>query len=129
MKTATAKKHLTELHAEITGWKNESKLMRDELKAFQLQLTEILAKNTHVTVTAEGEHFQNQFIRHNEVADELLHELNSADHLIAEKAKGNSSADHILMDDHVELRDKMETQARLFAALKTEYKQFLAKWL
>lgn len=124
----STKKHINELHAEINEWKGQIELVRDELKTFKDQLGKILAGNTGGEAVAEGEHFQNQFIRQGEVSDELYHELKLADHDLAEKAKGNNSADHILVDDHTALRDKATTYTRLFNDLKNEYHGYLEKW-
>jgi hypothetical protein len=126
--TTITKKHVSELHSEIIQWKSQVDLERDELKIFNHALAEILSKNTESEATTDAEHFQNQFIRHGEVCDELYHELKATDDSYAHKMKGNSSSGHVLLDDQVELRDKMNTNTRLFLELKAEYLLFLEKW-
>ncbi|MEK0814352.1 hypothetical protein OSI40_25380, partial [Mycobacterium ulcerans] len=75
-------KHLPELHQDINTWKTEVKFVRDDVKKLQRRLAEVAAKNTHREVLAQVEHFQNQFIRQLEVADELFHDLKQVENKI-----------------------------------------------
>jgi len=121
------KKHMKDLHAEISTWKSDVALVRDELVTFKTELADIASKNSAGEVQKHVEHFQNQFIRQAEVSDELFHDLKLADNAMAEMAAGNPASDHVLLDDHTDLRAKAETYNKLFSELKTEYRAFLAK--
>ena len=61
-KTSNPKKHIDELHFEHRIWTNNMKFYRDELKIFENRLEELVTRNTKLEVTAQIEHFQNQFI-------------------------------------------------------------------
>ena|SRR5665213_95715 len=123
------KKPITELHNEITEWKSDIGLVRDEISAFQKELKEIVNKNNNKEAMKGVEHFQNQFIRQLEVSDELMHDLHIADHKLAEKAQLSADSNLILKEDDAQLRDKVETYNKLFRELENDYHQFLEKWM
>ncbi len=123
------KKPITELHNEITEWKSDIGLVRDEISAFQKELKEIVNKNNNKEAMKGVEHFQNQFIRQLEVSDELMHDLHIADHKLAEKAQLSVDSNLILKEDDAQLRDKVETYNKLFRELENDYHQFLEKWM
>lgn len=121
------KKHIQELHSEIQDWKSQLQFVKDTTQTLMKELAEVAQKNNHHEVTAQVESFQNRFIRQNEVCDELNHEVKQADKSLAEKAVGNPAADHVLVEDMTELRDRTETNFRLFSELRNEYQSFLSK--
>jgi hypothetical protein len=126
----TNNKHITDLHKEITEWKSNIEFTRDELKTYQNRLAEVAAKNNETEVMAEVEKYQNKFIRQFEVADELFHDLKIKDANYAELVKSNPVAsDRRLTDDHVELRDKVETYVKLYSEDKSNFNSFISKWL
>ncbi|MBD0296390.1 MAG: hypothetical protein ICV84_14515, partial [Flavisolibacter sp.] len=71
----------------------------------------LLKKNNKKEVAAQVEHFQNQFIRHKEVIDELKHNLGVAERqlkafVLDVQGMGLPS---IKMDNHPELRKEVQT--------------------
>jgi len=120
---------VTELHAEISGWKSDIQLVQAEIATFQDQLDEIASKNSHEEVLKGVEHFQNQFTRQLEVSDELMHDLHLAEHGLAEQTANNRDSEHILTPVNADLRDRAETYNNLFADLKNDYRSFLEKWM
>lgn len=124
----TAQKYLHELHAEHNEFLSVLAFAKDEIKTFKNRLDEVVTANNKAEVMAQVEHFENQFIRHNEVIDELKHEIHECEVKIAKLAESNNVAtDHRKADDHVELRDQMETFNKIYAELKDEFKRFLEK--
>jgi len=117
------------LHDEITQWKSNVELVRSEISTFQKQLSEIARKNNHEDVMKGIEHFQNQFTRHLEVSDELMHNLHAADHELAEKAKKVGNSDKIFIKENAGLRGQAEIYNKLFLELKNEFHLFLEKWM
>jgi hypothetical protein len=127
MNTAS-QKYIHELHAEHNNYLSTLAFAKDEIKTFNNRLSEIVTANTKQDILAQVEHFQNQFIRHNEVIDELNHEVHECETRIAKIAESNNVAtDHRKVDDHADLRDQMETFDHIFSELKTEFKSFLEK--
>jgi hypothetical protein len=121
-------KYLSELHAEHNEWKQKLNFVKDEIKTYKNRLSEVVSKNSKTDVLAPAEHFQNQFIRHNEVIDELIHDINSEEHKIVENAKVNNVAtDHRSAPENMKLVDRMETFDKIYSDLKDEYLTFLTK--
>lgn len=124
----TTQKYIHELHAEHTEFLSILAFAKDEIKTFKTRLSEVVVANTKQDVMAQVEHFENQFLRHNEVIDELKHEIHESEVKIAKLAEANNVAtDHRKTDDHTELRDQMETFNKIYGELKTEFKTFLEK--
>lgn len=124
----TAQKYLHELHAEHNEFLSIIAFAKDEIKTFKNRLDEVVTANNKAEVMAQVEHFENQFIRHNEVIDELKHEIHECEVKIAKLAESNNVAtDHRKADDHVELRDQIETFNKIYAELKDDFKRFLEK--
>lgn len=123
-------KQATDLHDEIAEWKNMISLVRDELKGFNSSLEDVAKKTTSSDVKPYIEHFQNQFIRQNEVSDELFHDLKQVDKAVKLRAEGveESEVDHLIENDQAALRDRTESYQRIFNELKSEYNSFLTKY-
>lgn len=128
METKVAPKYLHELHAEHNQFLSELALAKDEIKSYQNRLSEVVSANTGLEVLAQVEHFQNQFIRHKEVIDELNAQIHHREKDIAQMAQSNNIAtDRRKADDHTELRDGMDQFKKIFGELRMEYLKFLAK--
>jgi chromosome segregation ATPase len=124
----TSQKYIHELHAEHNEFLSVLAFAKDEIKTFKTRLNEVVTANNKQEVMAQVEHFENQFLRHNEVIDELKHEIHECEVRIAKLAEENNVAtDHRKTDDHAELRDQMETFNKIYSELKTEFKKFLEK--
>ena len=127
MNTAS-QKYIHELHTEHNTYLSTLAFAKDEIKTFNNRLSEIVMANTKLEILAQVEHFQNQFIRHNEVIDELKHDVHEYEVRIARIAESNNVAtDHKKVEDHTELRDQMDTFNHIFSELKNEFKLFLEK--
>ena len=120
-------KYIHELHAEHKGWIEELNFASDEIRTYENRLAELLRANNKAEITSKAEHFQNQFIRHREVIDELTHDIHECEKRITEEAQANNVAtDHRRTQDHPGLRDRMETFTKIFDDLKKEFTGYLA---
>ena len=125
-----ARKHVTELHTDRVEWLKKLMFYKDDLASHLNRLAEVVQNNNNIEVTSMAEHFQNQFIRHLEINDELRHEINDESRLFAETEALNPVAtDRKLATDHTELRDKVETYEKLFNELRHEFNTFVSKTL
>ncbi len=123
-------KYLHELHAEHREFNAQLDFVIDEIKTFKHRLEEVAIANNKLEVMQQVEHFQNQFIRHKEVIDELKSMIHHHEKLIADLAEANNVAtDHRKTEDHIELREQMVTFAQIYGDLKTEFLGFLSKTL
>lgn len=123
-------KYIYELHNDHKMWLSELILAQDQLKSFQNRLQEVNAANTSGDTRASVEHFQNQFIRENEVIDILKHDINEHERELADNASSNNVAvEHRTVADNAELRDRMSTFMKIFTELKGEFSEFLSKTL
>lgn len=131
MSTATKqRKHIDELHFEHNLWVMNMNFYRDEIRIFENRLSDLVQRNTKVEVTSQIEHFQNQFIRNREVAEEIISKCNDHDKFLANQAKDHPIAiDHVLFADHSKLRDEVETFDKIYRELKSEFLGFVRKWM
>jgi hypothetical protein len=123
-------KYLHEIHKDNNEWIKIIDFAKDEIATFNNRLAEVVSKNTKTEILAKAEHFQNQFIRHNEVIDILKHDINEYEHSIVSLAKENNVAtDHRKAPVNVELLDRMDTFDRIWNELKSEYAEYLSEVL
>ena len=102
----------------------------DEVTTFEHRLEELVQRNTKTEVTSQIEHFQNQFIRQKEVAQEIMSKCRDHDKFLANQAKDHPIAiDHVLFADHTKLRDEADTFEKIYRELKDEFMSFLRKWM
>ena len=130
MNKTAPKKHIDELHFEHKLWTSKMRFYMDELSIFENRLSELVQRNTKVEVTSEIEHFQNQFIRQREIAQQLISKCNDHEKFLANQAKEHPVAiDHVLFADHTKLRDEAEVYDKIYSELKTEFMNLLRKWM
>ena len=122
----TKKMHLSDLHFEHELWAMEVKFYRDELKLYQKWLEEVAAKNTHVEVLKQVEHFQNQFFIQKNQLNVLKHQIKTHEHWLSGYAAEHPVAiNHVTFADHAVMRENVKTSKKLFEDLKTEFKRFI----
>jgi len=123
-----SEKYLKDLHNDYKEWKKNLEFYRDEIKTYNHRLEEIITANNKVEVTSQVEHFQHQFIRQNEVIDELVHDINAEEHKIVENAQANNVAtDHRKSEVNEKLVDQVQTFDKIFGELKDEFNRFAAE--
>jgi hypothetical protein len=120
----------SDLHFEHKQWRSELSFWEDELKTFNNRLEELVKRWTDKNVLAQLEHFQNQFIRHGEVIDTLQHDINVHEtNMAAHDEKGEDVINRVLAKNHLEFRDRMETQRKIYSDLKKEFYRFLSNYM
>ncbi len=120
--------YLSDLHFEHNQWSNELKFWEDEIKTFTKRLEEVVKRYTSNEIRAKIEHFQNQFVLHDQVIDILKKDVKKHEKIIADQASNETVAiDHVHFEDHKSVRDRMDTQRKIYSDLKTEYFEFLTK--
>lgn len=131
METAIVKVPLRILHMEHEIWSKEFLFFQDELTILNKYLVEVATKNTSKDVLREVEHFQNQFIRQKEVLDGLKHDIRLSEKQLVSllKSLSEKQIEHLYVEDQEELRDAVVTYKKIYADLKTEFLNFIAKWL
>lgn len=124
------RKYIGDLHFEHQLWSNQLRFFQDELRVFEDRLAEVIERNSATEIRAEGEHFQNQFIREKEVIDELLHDMKIQEQELANYAKDHPVAiDHKYFEDHFNLEDRMAMFNKIYSELKQEFMRYLSKWM
>lgn len=124
------KKHIDELHFEHKLWTSKMNFYLDEVAIFENRLSELVLRNTKVEVTSQIEHFQNQFIRQREVAQEIISKCNDHEKFLVNQAIEHPVAiNHVFFADHTKLRDEAETFDKIYSDLKVEFMSFLRKWM
>ena len=119
-----------DLHFEHNTWIKEIEFWEDELKSFQNRLDELVTRWTDKQVLAQIEKFQNQFMIHEKAMDSVknqiaMHETNMADHYRQNVDVLNKD----LVSKHLMIRDKMETQRKMYQDLKKEFFKFMTKYM
>ncbi|WP_299159155.1 hypothetical protein [uncultured Eudoraea sp.] len=119
-----------DLHFEHQQWRSELAFWEDELKSFNNRLSELVTRWTDKTVLAELEHYQNEFILHGGVIDDLQETIEQHETRIAAQTKtGQDTLDALLVKRHLEFRNRMETQRQIYADLKKAFFKFLSRYM
>lgn len=111
---------------QIHGWKEEINVARESLRSMRHHLEEIALHKKDEESLAQVEHFQNQFIRQMEVADEMHHDLKQSAKKISNNGQLAILHDDRPVDDIDVMLDRMNTFRKLYRELQEEYKAFSA---
>jgi chromosome segregation ATPase len=109
---------------QINDWKAEVESARDAIRSMRSQLEQAVLRATDDDTRVQIEHFQNQFIRQMEVADEMRHDLKQS----AKKINGKLPVlhDDRPVDGLEVLNDRMHTFRKLYNELQKEFGGFIA---
>ncbi len=119
-----------DLHFEHKQWQSELTFWEDELKSFNNRLDELINRWTNREVTVQLEHYQNEFILHGKVIDQLQEAIEKHEIRIAGQTQvGQDALDTVMTKKHLEFRNKMETQRQIYANLKKAFFHFLSKYM
>ncbi len=109
-------------------WKSALSFYKDELNVLKGRLTEVVSKNSGVEIMKSIEHFENQFLLQGENIDILQHDINT--HLNKMAAAVQQHAGHInpqLLAEEVQLKDRYESESKVFNELRHEFNAFLSR--
>jgi hypothetical protein len=119
-----------DLHFEHVQWRSELAFWKDELKSFNNRLEELVTRWSKIEVLKPLEHYQNEFILHQGVIDDLLEDIEIHETRIAAQTKsGQDALDAYLVKMHLEFRQRMETQRQIYADLKQDFFRYLSKYM
>jgi hypothetical protein len=122
------KTYFFDLHADHVEWLKALDFYADELLIFKNRLAEVSVKNTSSEIKKEVEKYQNMFIIQKNEIDNLKHYIHGSERDMEEEIKKNPVAiDHRKTTENLEIRDKMEMFAKLFADLKEEFNEFVGR--
>lgn len=112
-------------------WLRALRFYREEILILRQRLTEVASRNDAREVMAEIEHYENQFILHTEVIDNLLHDIReniAASRRELEKRNGfgkNSGLPEKLQ----ELQQQYSTEEKLVMELRQPFNRFCSEWM
>ena len=119
-----------DLHFEHQQWLSELAFWKDELKSFNNRLSELVTRWTNNEVLVQLEHYQNEFILHGGIIDDLKEAIEQHEIRIAAQTKtGQNALDTILVKKHLEFRNRIETQRQIYADLKKAFFKYLSKYM
>ena len=120
----------SDLYFEHKLWRRELFFWEDELRSFKIRLGELVNRSTDKNMLAQLEHYQNQFMIHENKINELQDDINVHETNIASYSKkGENVLDTILVKKHIEFRNHIETQRHIYSDLKKEFFHFLSKYM
>jgi len=103
---------------------------KEELRVLQERLEEIAADNTAHEVQEKVEHFQNQFIIHEDQLNELKHDIHANDEAIeAELLHTETQVTDSTAAQHTRIRERYLTEEKIFNDLRHEFNHFAAQWM
>lgn len=106
-------------------WDNEMKFYRNELEIFEHRLEQDVVRLTDKEALRKLEHFQNQFIRQNEVLDILNKKVRQNRKAIArESVEGSVFHNSVTMEKYKGLRSEFEMFEKIYFDLKKEFVDF-----
>ncbi len=113
---------IEQFQVELQTWKRELSSTKEEIKSFEKELAGLAAHNHNRDIFPHIEHFQNNFIRHKEVIDELRHDLPDSTRRM--EFIFNSSMNGSEHDVHAQLCDRMDTFRKLYQELREDFQRF-----
>lgn len=106
-------------------WDNEMKFYRNELEIFEHRLEQDVVRLTDKEALRELEHFQNQFIRQNEVLDILNKKVRqNRKSIVRESVEGAVFYNSITMEKYKNLRNEFEMFEKIYFDLKKSFVDF-----
>ncbi|RPD40103.1 hypothetical protein [Chitinophaga barathri] len=114
----------SDLQAQLSAWKGEVDNVRGSLRTMRSRLEEMAgSRQANHERMVEIEHFQNQFIRQLEVADEMFHDLKQSAKFMGYGRPAIIHHDRPV-DDYDRLNDRMQVFHKLHEELKGDFSRF-----
>ena len=101
-----------------------------ELTFLENKLSEVVKRNTGKETLSEAEHFQNQFIVQRKTLEDLTERLEKNKHFSYLQAADHAGKmDNRLLTDINAIVQETHTFEKIISELRTQYKQFLMRWI
>lgn len=121
---------VTNLSTEHQEWLKAIEFYDKELDFLEERLTEVATKNTGIDVLKAVEHFQNQFIIQRNTADELRHNINEhVQRTMRTTSNHHSAVESGEISSHGKVKEEVEVFEKVINDLRSEFKNFLRKWM
>lgn len=123
-------KSLVELHKEHRQWLKIITFYEEDLAVLKKRLEEVSIKNTDREMHGLVERFQNKLIIQAEQIDMLRHDIADHEVEIVNDVEANSTAtNRRKLEDHADMRERVQTFEILFNKLRKDLNAFVAKWM
>ena len=122
---AEGRVYVKDLNFDHELWDNEMKFYRNELEIFEHRLEQDVVRLNDRDALRELEHFQNQFIRQNEVLDILNKKVRKNRKNVTRLSEEGKIADDLdAVKNYVALRDEFEIFEKIYYNLKRKFVDF-----
>jgi uncharacterized coiled-coil DUF342 family protein len=115
---------LAEMLGEHSGWQKKILAYRTELEGFNQNLEEYVKRVPPREISPSVEHFQNQFIRQNEVLDIMRHDFKQFENHVEDAQKGAAPAIDELGSEKKKCQERLADFDKIFSELKSEFSEF-----
>ncbi len=123
-------KTLVELHKEHRQWLKMISFYEEDLTVLKKRLEEVSIKNTDREMHGLVERFQNKLIIQAEQIDVLRHDIADHEVEIVNDVEANTTAtNRRKVEDHADMRERVQTFEILFNKLRKDLNAFVAKWM
>ena len=123
-------KTLVELHKEHRQWLKMISFYEEDLAVLKKRLEEVSIKNTDREMHGFVERFQNKLIIQAEQIDMLRHDIADHEVEIVNNVEANTTAtNRRKLEDHADMRERVQTFEVLFNKLRKDLNAFVAKWM
>ncbi|HQG39156.1 MAG TPA: hypothetical protein PLK15_08480 [Chitinophagales bacterium] len=123
-------KTLVELHKEHRQWLKMISFYEEDLAVLKKRLEEVSIKNTEREMHGFVERFQNKLIIQAEQIDMLRHDIADHEVEIVNNVEANTTAtNRRKLEDHADMRERVQTFEILFNKLRKDLNAFVAKWM
>ncbi|WP_179374842.1 hypothetical protein [Winogradskyella wichelsiae] len=118
------------MHFEHRLWRGELEFWKDELRSFNNRLSELVTRWTNKEVLKQLEHYQNEFVLHGGVIEDLEEIIEDHETRIARQSKiAKDVIDTELAKKHIIFRKRLEAQREIYTALKNGFFLFLDQYM
>jgi len=103
---------------------------KEEIKILQHRLEEVASKNNSFEARQGIEHFQNQFVLHNNNIDELKHKVNLLIEEMSNDAlhhEGRIEKERLI--EEISLKEEYNILEKMIKEMRHEFNLFLSKWM
>lgn len=114
--------HISNLHFEEEVWRRQLYCWQDELIFFYNRLSEMATRWISKEELAKLEYFQNKFTHHDGVIEDLLEAIEAHEKRInGQYIEESINSSNYLISKHLDFRNKMESQEKIYTNLKKEF--------
>lgn len=115
-------------HKELKDWYSAIELQEADIRGYEKRLAEITDKNTLAAILQQVEHYQNRFIIQKQGMQQLKHDIRKQETDIADDVRRDIIIDKAdLTGIQFFLRERVQSNEKIFITLKHDFYNFLAR--